>query len=211
MNLIKPSLALNPAVIADAEKHLSKCDKKLAKLIREVGPCTIELSDRPKFEMLVSAIISQQLSGKAATTIFNRLIDCAGNRKDLAKQLHSLGYDEIRACGTSSAKAKSILHLAEIVTTRQIDLEKLHEMNDEGVYRLLTAIPGIGPWTVQMFLMFALRRADIFSVGDAGLRRGLIKLYKMQDKPTENEMLAITNKWQPYRTIGSWYLWQVAD
>ena len=87
----------------------------------------------------------------------------------------------------------------------------MKDMEDEAVYRELTAITGIGSWTVQMFLIFALRRPDIFSTGDAGLRRGLQKLYGLQDRPTEDEMVAITDRWRPYRTVGAWYLWRVVD
>jgi len=211
MNTSKLPTELSTAVIADAEKHLSKCDKKLGKLINEVGSCTLTTKDRPKFEVLVSSIISQQLSGKASTTIFNRLVECAGGRKDLAKKIVTLNFEQVRSCGVSTTKAKSIMRIAELVTTRQLDLDILKEQEDENVYRELTAITGIGAWTVQMFLIFALRRPDIFSTGDAGLRRGLQKLYGLQARPTEDEMMAITDKWRPYRTVGAWYLWKVID
>jgi DNA-3-methyladenine glycosylase II len=204
-----PHNELSPKVIAEAEKHLSKQDKKLAKLIRDIGPCAIDVSDRSKFEMLISTIISQQLSNAASTTIFNRVIECTGGRTNLAKRLKDLSFEEIRACGVSSTKAKSILQIAELVSTKQLDLESLGETDDEAVYRTLTSITGVGPWTVQMFLMFALRRTDIFSPGDAALRRGLMKLYGMQDKPTETDMLVIAEKWSPYRTVASWYLWRI--
>lgn len=161
--------------------------------------------------MLISTVISQQLSGAASTTIFNRLVECAGGRTNLAKRLNSLSFDEIRSCGTSSTKAKTILQIADLVTTKQLDLESLSNTDDEGVYRVLTAVKGVGPWTVQMFLMFALRRPDVFSTGDAGLRRGLVKLYGMQNKPTVADMVAITDKWRPYRTVASWYLWRLSD
>jgi len=202
---------LNPEVVAAAEKHLSKRDKKLAKLIRDIGPCTIDESKNSKFEILISTVISQQLSDAASTTIFNRLLACAGGRTNLAKRLNNLSFDEIRNCGVSTTKAKSILQISELVTTKQLKLESLVNFDDEDVYNTLTAITGVGPWTVQMFLMFALRRADIFSPGDVGLRRGLMRLYGIQDKPTEEDMLAITDKWRPYRTVGSWYLWRVVD
>jgi DNA-3-methyladenine glycosylase II len=204
-----PHNRLSSEVIAEAVKHLCKRDKKLANLIRDVGPCTIDLSSRPKFEMLISTIISQQLSGAASTTIFNRLIECAGGRTNLAKRLNNLSFDDIRTCGVSTTKAKSILQIAQLINTKQLDLESLIDNDDEEVYRTLTSITGVGPWTVQMFLMFALRRSDIFSPGDAGLRRGLMRLYRMQDKPTEAEILVITEKWRPYRTVASWYLWRI--
>ncbi len=209
--LLIPRNRLSPEVIAEAEKHLSKRDKKLAKLIRDVGPCTIGESNSSKFEMLISTVISQQLSGAASTTIFNRLLECAGGRTNLAKRLKSLSFEEIRACGVSSTKANSILQIAELVTAKHLDLDALNDHDDEAVYRTLTSITGVGPWTVQMFLMFALQRTDIFSPGDAGLRRGLMRLYGMQDKPTETDMLTITEKWRPYRTVASWYLWRLVD
>ncbi|WP_283743494.1 hypothetical protein [Sideroxydans sp. CL21] len=210
-SISKQQTILSPDVIVEAELFLSKRDKELSRLIRDVGPCTINVSNRPKVEMLISTVISQQLSGTASTTIFNRLVECAGGRTNLAKRLKGLSFDEIRSCGTSTTKAKTILQIADLVTSKQLDLESLSNADDEGVYRELTAITGIGPWTVQMFLMFALRRPDIFSTGDAGLRRGLVKLYGMRDRPTEAEMAAITDKWRPYRTVASWYLWRLAD
>ena len=210
-SITKPPIELSTAGIAKAEIYLSKRDKKLGKLIKEVGSCTLSTRDRPKFEVLVSSIISQQLSGKASTTIFNRLIECAGNRKNLAGRLLNLNLEQVRSCGVSTTKAKSLLCIAELVNTKQLDLDAMKDMEDEAVYRELTAITGIGSWTVQMFLIFALRRPDIFSTGDAGLRRGLQKLYGLQDRPTEDEMVAITDRWRPYRTVGAWYLWRVVD
>ncbi len=210
-SLLKPHNRLSPEVIAEAESHLSKRDKKLAKLIRNVGPCTMDVSNSSKFEMLISTIISQQLSNAASTTIFNRLIECAGGITNLAKRLNNLSVDDIRTCGVSTTKANSILQIAKLVSTKQLDLELLSEAHDEDVYRTLTSITGVGPWTVQMFLMFALRRTDIFSPGDVGLRRGIMKLYGMQDKPTETDMLVIAEKWSPYRTVASWYLWRLID
>jgi len=207
----KPHNILNSNVISEAEKYLSKQDRKLAKLIQHVGPCTIDVSSRPKFEMLISAVISQQLSGAASTTIFNRLIESAGGKTNLEKRLSNLSFDDIRSCGVSTTKAKSILQIAELVISKQLDLESLSNTDDEDVYRILTAITGVGPWTVQMFLMFALRRTDIFSPGDAGLRRGLMRLYGMQDKPNEADIIAISDKWRPYRTVASWYLWRLSE
>ena len=209
--LSKPHTILSSDVIAKAELFLSRRDKKLSRLIRDVGPCTINVSNRPKVQMLISAVISQQLSGAASTTIFNRIVERAGGRTNLAKRLNGLSFDEIRSCGTSTTKAKAILQIADLVTTKQLDLGSLSNADDETIYRELTAITGIGPWTVPMFLMFALRRPDVFSTGDAGLRRGLVKLYGMSDKPTDSIMVAITDKWRPYRTVASWYLWRLAD
>jgi len=211
MSRSKPHNILNSNVISEAEKYLSKQDRKLAKLIQHVGPCTIDVSSRPKFEMLISAVISQQLSGAASTTIFNRLIESAGGKTNLEKRLSNLSFDDIRSCGVSTTKAKSILQIAELVISKQLDLESLSNTDDEDVYRILTAITGVGPWTVQMFLMFALRRTDIFSPGDAGLRRGLMRLYGMQDKPNEADIIAISDKWRPYRTVASWYLWRLSE
>lgn len=202
---------LSTTVVADAEVFLSKRDKKLAALIQDVGPCTIVKNNRREIDVLISSIISQQLSSKAATTIFNRLLDRAGSGNNLAESLVNLSFEDVRSCGVSTAKTNSILSLAELVATHQLDLESLRESEDEVVYRELTSISGIGPWTVQMFLIFALRRPDIFSTGDAGLRRGLQKLYGMKEKPTEKEMLTITNRWSPFRTVGAWYLWRLID
>ncbi len=208
---MKTYTVLSPDVIAEAELFLSERDKKLSKLICDVGPCTINVGKRPKIEMLISAVISQQLSGAASTTIFNRLVECAGGRTNLANRLNRLSFNEIRSCGTSTTKTKVILQIANLVTTKQLSLESLSNKNDEDVYRELTAISGIGPWTAQMFLMFALQRPDVFSSGDAGLRRGMIKLYGMSDKPTDADMVAITDKWRPCRTVASWYLWRLVD
>jgi DNA-3-methyladenine glycosylase II len=203
--------ALNPSVITEAESFLRRRDRRLAALIRDVGSCTICDDRRSKFEILVSSIVAQQLSGKAAATIKERLICRAGGRERLPQALSAMEVEDLRACGLSATKANTILRIAELVAKRSLDLDGLQEADDDVVYRELTAISGVGPWTSQMFLIFGLLRPDVFSVGDAGLRRGLQVLYELQEKPTENEMLAITNRWRPYRTVGAWYLWRLLD
>lgn len=180
-------------------------------MIRKLGPCKLRWGRRESFDVLVSSVVSQQLSGKAASTIKRRLIERAGSPRSLAPALTKLTVDELRACGLSATKAATLLNLANLVVNKELNLATLKKATDEEVYRKLTAVKGIGNWTVQMFLIFGLRRPDVFSVGDAGLRRGIQILYRLEDRPTEDEMLAITEKWRPYRSVGAWYLWRMLD
>jgi DNA-3-methyladenine glycosylase II len=199
-------------VLEQALAHLRRRDRKLARLIEQCGPCTLGSRRRDPFHTLCSSISSQQLSSKAADTIQSRVAAAtlAGARFTPAHFL-SITPEQLRACGLSNAKAKWLKAAAEIHHADPAWFRRLRALDDEAAIEMLDALPGIGRWTAEMFLIFALGRLDIFSLGDAGLRRGLNLLHNKGEKLDDEASLAITARWAPYRSIGSWYLWRMAD
>lgn len=190
-----------------ANKQLSQ-DKYLSLLIKRWGKCAIKKTPPELyFKSLVESICSQQLSIKAASTIFKRLEEKLLNIN--AKNILTVEEDVLRSCGLSGSKVGYIKDLASRVDTGKINLERLDKMNDEEVVLYLTQIKGVGPWTCQMLLMFDLGREDIFPVDDLGIRKAMIKILKKDlDK---DELLKFSERWKPYRTVASWYLWRSLD
>lgn len=192
----------------EAEEFLSK-DRYLGLLVKRHGPCQIKIRHRSNyFEDLVDAIASQQLSGKAAATIFARVKKACGGKVEPGK-LKELKTENLRSCGLSYAKCSYIQDLAERTMDGRLNTEELDELPDGEVRRELVAIKGVGDWTVDMFLMFTLGRSDIFPIGDLGIRNGLKKLLKKE--LTEGEMVEFAGRWAPYRTVASWYIWKLLD
>jgi DNA-3-methyladenine glycosylase II len=191
----------------EALLHLKARDPILARVIDEVGPYGIEFRD-PNFETLVKAIIYQQLSGKVASIIFGRLVAAAGNGRLTPEGVLKLRQQKMRALGLSQQKITYIRELARGAASGALDLAALAALPDEEVYRRLTALKGIGVWTVQMFLIFALRRHDVLPAGDLGIRAAVRKLYGFERMPTPAEVEELAIKWRPYCTVASWYLWR---
>lgn len=203
---------IKPEVLNLAVAHLSRRDRKLARLIERSGPCTLGTRRHDPFHILCSSIISQQLSARAADTIQARVAAAtlAGARFRPAHFLQ-ITAEQLRACGLSNAKAKWLKAAAEVNHADPAWFRKLQRLDDEAAIEMLDGLPGIGRWTAEMFLIFALGRLDIFSLGDAGLRRGLNLLHNKGEKLDDDASLAITARWAPYRSVGSWYLWRMAD
>jgi DNA-3-methyladenine glycosylase II len=203
---------IEPEILRAAEAHLRRRDKKLARVIDAHGPCTIGTKRGDPFHILCSSIISQQLSSKAADTIQARVAAAALSGARF-KPGHFMGMtpEALRACGLSNAKAKWLKAAAEVHHADAAYFRKLGKLDDESAIEVLDALPGIGRWTAEMFLIFALGRLDIFSLGDAGLRRGLNIIHNKGEKLDDEATLAITARWAPYRSVGSWYLWRIAD
>ena len=199
-------------VLDQAVAHLSRRDRKLARLIERCGPCTLGTRRHDPFHILCSSIISQQLSAKAADTIQAR-VAAATQAGPRFRPVHFLEIapEQLRACGLSNAKAKWLKAAAEINHADPAWFRKLQRLDDEAAIGTLDALPGIGRWTAEMFLIFAMGRLDIFSLGDAGLRRGLNLLHNKGEKLDDEASLSITARWAPYRSVGSWYLWRMAD
>ena len=194
---------------ADGVAHLRALDPKWEAIIDAVGPC--RLSPRPdRFGTLVRAIVGQQISSKAATSIDRRLRDLAGETHDPAALL-ALGEEGIRPAGLSGVKARYVLNLARAVTEGSVPLDEAHAWEDDAIIAALTTIKGVGAWTAEMFLIFALGRQDVLSVGDLGIRVGLRSFYGLDDLPTPQECRALTEGWRPHRTIAMWYLWEQID
>jgi 3-methyladenine DNA glycosylase/8-oxoguanine DNA glycosylase len=193
-----------------AKKHFKKTDPKLfaEALKHEIADIT---PSGDLFSDLIYAIVNQQLSGKAAETIYNRLEKKLGKGGVTPQSLKKISPASMRASGLSESKAKAMKGLADAVLKGQIDLVKIIELPDAEVVEVLTSLKGIGPWTAEMILMHSLGRTDIFSAGDLGLRKGIMRLYGLKKLPSDRTITKISKKWSPYRTYAAKVIWRVAD
>jgi DNA-3-methyladenine glycosylase II len=192
-----------------ATSHLRKADPILAQIIERVGPCRFTIRE-PSFETLARSITFQQLHGKAAATIFGRVHKAVG-RRFTARGFLRLSQEQLRACGLSRQKIASLTDLAERVARREINFRKLADLEDEEIIVLLSAVRGVGVWTAQMFLMFALERPNILPLADLGIRSAVRKAYGLTELPKPAELAKLGEKWHPYCSIASWYLWRSLD
>lgn len=163
------------------------------------------------FRDIARAVAGQQLSGRAAQTIFGRVEEMVGRDNFTPEGILEFTVEELRSCGLSGAKASTILALSQAVADGKFDPEVLHELSDEEIITALRSIKGIGPWTAEMILMFSLGRTDIFSKGDLGLRKGIMRLYGLKQMPSDRKMDQLAKAWSPYRTYAARILWRVAD
>jgi DNA-3-methyladenine glycosylase II len=189
-----------------AVTHLINTDPRWTEVIDWVGPCRLRPS-RDRFGTLVRAIIGQQISTKAAASIDARLRAIGGTPHDPARLLE-LGLETIRTAGLSGVKASYLLNLSEAVVDGRLPLRRIGAWDNEAIIERLTAIKGIGRWTAEMFLVFALNRPDVLSVGDLGVRVGLRNHHALTEVPTPRECEALAEPWRPYRTVAMWYLWR---
>ena len=180
-------------------------DPVLKKLYKKYGPHKFENRSKFLYEELVESIIGQQLSEKAADTIFKRFLEIFNNKFPNCDQLLKIDTEKLRSAGMSYSKASYIKNIAKAFKEKQISISKLEKLNDEDVKKELTKIKGVGNWTAEMILIFTLKREDIFSLGDAGLRRAIKNLYNIEK---DEEILALAQKWKPKRSFASWYLWR---
>lgn len=189
-----------------ALEHFKKTDLKLYEIALKIE--LIDLSAPKDFFIdIVDSIISQQLSGKAATTIFNRFKGLFPNEKITPEKLLKIPDEKIRACGISYSKIKYIKGVAQAVVDKQVDLNSLSDLSDDKVIEELVKLKGIGKWTAEMFLMFTLLREDVFSAGDLGLKNAIIKHYGIKN-PKDKDLLRISKKWSPHRSVASRILWK---
>jgi DNA-3-methyladenine glycosylase II len=204
-----------PASRKRALEHLRAADPVLRALIDEYGPDGLpNRRERPAehYGALVRSIVGQQLSTKAARSIYTRLTDRYGGRPPTPKELLADDPEEVRvAAGLSRAKIGFLRSLAEHVLDGSLDLERLDELGDAQVITELVAVKGLGPWTAHMFLMFHLGRPDVLAVGDLGLRRAIKDRYGLAALPTAVEMERIAEPWRPHRTLACLYLWHSLD
>jgi DNA-3-methyladenine glycosylase II len=190
-----------------ALKHLKKSDPVIAGIIQRVGPCAIQYRE-PSFETLVRSIVYQQLSGRVASVIFGRLHAAAGEETLTPAGIMKLRPEKMRKLGLSGQKTLYIRELAKHTKRGSIDFSNLRAVDDAAVIEHLTRVKGIGVWTAQMFLMFALRREDVLPVADLGIRSAMKKAYGLDDLPKPPEMERIAAAWKPYTSIACWYLWR---
>jgi DNA-3-methyladenine glycosylase II len=180
----------------------------MAALIRAHGPCGLGDALRvDHLSALVRAIIFQQLSTKAASTIHGRFLGLLPGGQISAAALAALTDEQFRSVGVSRQKALYLRDLAEKVDSRAVTLDHLEEMDDEAVITTLSAVKGIGRWTAEMFLMFRLHRPDVLPVGDLGIVNAIKRQYRLRKPPTPDRLLKIGEAWRPYRSVACWYLW----
>jgi DNA-3-methyladenine glycosylase II len=189
-----------------ALNHLKKSDTVLAAIIERVGPCRMSYRE-PTFEALARSIVFQQLSTKAASTIYGRLREAAGGTIS-PESIAGLSVGEMRRAGLSKQKIGYIRDLAGHAASGALDFARMPEMQDAEVIEVLTAIKGIGVWTAHMFLMFALRRPNVLATGDLGVRMAVKKAYRKRKMPSHKDIEKIAKSWHPYCSFACWYLWR---
>ena len=191
-----------------ARKHLMKADPKLNLIIKRVGPCELHaVAPRDAFEALCMSIASQQLSVKAAATIFGRFCDLFPKRKPTPAGVMTLTDDQIRAAGFSRPKVSFIKDLAARVLDGRLDLKGLKKHSDDEVMEQLVAVKGIGRWTAEIFLMFRLGRPDILPADDLGLMNAVQRAYGLRKRPDAKKLRKMGEAWKPHRSVAAWYLW----
>ena len=190
-----------------ARRHLSRRDATLKALIRKVGPCTLQSAD-DHFSILVRSIIAQQISTKAAQAIGGRFEKSLGRGGFRPLNILRAGADSMRQAGLSANKQLALRDLADKCHSGAVPLRKLPDMPDEDVIAALIPVRGIGRWTAEMFLIFALGRRDVLPVDDYGLRAGVQRHYELDDLPKKAILTEIAEPWRPYRSIGTWFIWR---
>ena len=198
----------------EALEHLSLSDKVLARLIRKVGPCRLEpRRNTSPFQALVQSVAHQQLNGTAANTILRRVIALYPKRRfPTPEDLLSTADEPLRGAGLSRAKVAAIKDIAAKTVEGLVPASRaIAKLSNEEILERLTTIRGVGPWTVEMLLMFKLGRLDVLPASDFGVRKGFALIYRRKELPAPADLLAHGERWRPYRTIASWYLWRAVD
>jgi len=195
-----------------ALNHLRRVDPKFGAVIDAVGACRYQAREEgTHFGALVRSIVYQQLSGKAAGTIHSRLRALYGDRDPTPAEILSTPEPVLRGVGLSRQKLSYLFDLASRVERGELPLENVHELDDDTLTTALVEVKGIGRWTAQMFLMFRLGRTDVLPDLDLGIQKGLQRAYGLRSMPKPKDVLRHGEKWAPYRTIASWYLWRLLD
>jgi DNA-3-methyladenine glycosylase II len=207
---VAPSPSLTPEGYARARRALMRRDPVLGAAIRRIGACG--MADRQRTDhltALVGAIVSQQLSTKAAATIFGRFVALfPEGRIPHAAAIAAIDDASLRRAGLSGQKTGYLRDLCARVVDGRLRLDELDALPDQLVIERLTAVKGFGRWTAEMFLMFRLHRPDVLPVDDLGIVNAVERLYGLRKKPDAKRILAIGERWRPYRSVASWYLWQ---
>jgi DNA-3-methyladenine glycosylase II len=202
--------SLTPDGYARARRHLMRRDPILGAAIRQIGACG--LADRQRKDhltALIGAIVSQQLSTKAAATIFGRFVALFPEGAiTSAAAIDRITDAELRAVGLSGQKVGYLRDLCARLSDGRLNLDDLEAADDEHVIERLTSVKGFGRWTAEMFLMFRLHRPDVLPAGDLGIVTAIQRLYRLRKRPVPERILKLGNAWKPYRSVASWYLWQ---
>ena len=202
---------MKPEDYARARRLLLRRDPILAELIKKHGPCGLAAAQRSDhFSALVRAITGQQLSTKAAATIYARLAALMPGGVT-PESLSALSDEQFRGVGMSRQKSAYFRDLSEKVLSGALPLDSLEAMSDDEVIAALTQVKGIGRWSAEMFLMFRLHRPDVLPVGDLGIVNAVKNVYRLRKKPDAERIRKIGEAWRPYRSVASWYLWRSLD
>jgi DNA-3-methyladenine glycosylase II len=191
----------------EAIDHLSRVDSKLAAVIERAGPCTLKPGG-DCFIALCRAIIAQQISGVVAVAITKRFKKLFPRSRPNPKHLLTLSDEQLLSAGLSRQKRSYLRDLAAHFADGKIPTRRFLKMSDEEIIQSLLPVKGIGRWTAEMFLIFVLNRPDLLPVDDLGVRKGFQKVYGLKTEPKAAKMIEIAEKWRPWRTIGSWYMWR---
>lgn len=196
-----------------AVAHLATADRNLGALMNRAGAFTLEVRDlQNPFETLARNIIYQQLHGNAALAIHTRVLAIFGKKRLRPQDILSVSDESLRAAGLSAAKLAAIRDLAEKTLDGTVPtLAKLKRMDDEEIIERLTKVRGIGRWTVEMLLMFRLGRPDVLPVGDYAVRKGFALTYGLEESPKPKQLAEYAERWRPYRSVASWYMWRAVD
>jgi len=200
-------------LLGAAEAHLVSCDERMGELVAKVGPLRLVSSRASStFDALTESIVYQQLSGKAAATIHGRLCALFPRRRVHPEALLAFGDGDLRGAGLSRGKVLALRDLAERTLGGTVPtLTALRAMSDDAIVERLVQVRGIGPWTAEMLLIFRLGRPDVLPATDFGIRNGFMLTYRKRSMPTPLEVARRGEKWRPYRTAASWYLWRAVD
>ena len=207
-----PVLTRKSLAIAAAE--LSAADPRLGEVIERVGPCRM-LPDThgTHFDAIAKSIVYQQLSGKAAATIYGRFVERVGSGGALPTPdevvVHEIAV--LRECGLSTAKTAAVRDLAAHVLDGRLPVDHFDEMSDDDIVESLVQVRGIGPWTAQMFLMFRLGRPDVLPVLDLGVKKGAQRIHRLRKLPDEAKLEKLARPWKPWRSVASWYCWRATE
>jgi DNA-3-methyladenine glycosylase II len=205
-----PAVALSPEGYEKARRYLMRKDPVLGAAIKSIGACGMaERQRKDHLTALVSAIVSQQLSTKAAATIFGRFAALfPENHIPGAAAIAAQTDAALRGVGLSGQKVGYMRDLSARVIDGRLDLDELDSLHDEAVIERLVSVKGFGRWTAEMFLMFRLHRPDVLPAGDLGIVVAIQRLYRLRKRPDAKRVLKIGESWKPYRSVASWYLWQ---
>jgi DNA-3-methyladenine glycosylase II len=198
--------------VKQAMEHLSKHDKVLAKVIAAQPVCAFQ-PHADYYAALVTEIIGQQLSTKAASAIRQRFLAAFGDKLPSPEQILDKSLEDLRATGISWSKARYVRDLAQHVVDGKVKFDHLDGLSNDEVIAELTAVKGIGEWTAHMFLIFCMGRLDVLPTGDLGIRNGIQKLYGLDHSATPDAVkeIAKKNNWHPYESVAAWYVWQALD
>ncbi len=201
------SMSIQPVDIAASIYHLRSADPVLAQLIERFGPCELRLDSLP-LDSLFFAVTAQQISMRAALRIMARLHALCRPDPLTAAGILRVGFDALRGAGLTTAKARCIVALAERVIAGQLDFDQLALLDDGPVTAILTQTKGVGPWTAEMFLIFALNRPNVLPMGDLVLRTAIMREYLLDQLPNRARIQEIAAAWTPHSTVATWYLWR---